>query len=94
MTTLKNRRNKNRFTELLEELVCRKACDLPGALLLLSKNKNKKNKAVALAAQNLNDSLKAKSILESLKINELTRPESIDYLDYLKMYQLKFFSFV
>ena len=36
----------------------------------------------------LNDSLKAKSILEILKINELTRPESISYLDYLKMYQL------
>ena len=59
MMFFRNRKNKKRFTELLEELVCRKACDLQNALFLLSKNK--KNKAVALAAQNLNDSLKAGS---------------------------------
>ena len=36
----------------------------------------------------LNDSLKAKMILETLKISELDRPENIHYLDYLKMYRL------
>ena len=36
----------------------------------------------------LNDSLKAESILETLNINEMARPENVAYLDYLKMYQL------
>ncbi len=58
MTKIENRWNKKRFTELLEELVCHKSCDLKNALFLLSKNKNKKYRHVAMASENLYDSLK------------------------------------
>ena len=58
MTIFGNRRNKRRFTELLEELVCHKSCDLQNALFLISKNTNKRYKNVAQAAVNLYDSLR------------------------------------
>ena len=58
MNRLQNRRNKKRFTELLEELLCKKSCDLQNALFLMSKNKSSKSKAVSLAAQNIYDSLR------------------------------------
>ena len=58
MTGIKNSRNKKRFTELLQELVCQKACDLQNALLLISRTKSKKQTLVELSAQNLYDSLR------------------------------------
>ena len=58
MNRLQNRRNKKRFTELLEEFVCRKNCDLQNALNLISKTGSRKYKTVTLAAQNLYDSLR------------------------------------
>ena len=58
MTTIKNRKNKKHFTELLEELVCHKSCDLQNALYLLSKRKSKRYKAVIQSAQLVYDSLR------------------------------------
>ncbi len=58
MNRLQNRRNKKRFTELLEEFVCRKNCDLQNALNLISKTGCRKYKPVTLAARNLYDSLR------------------------------------
>ena len=58
MTGTKNRINKKKFTELLEDLVCQKSCELQKAIFLLSKNKTKRYKKVSLAAQNIYDSLK------------------------------------
>lgn len=51
MTTLKNHKNKKHFTQLLEDLVCNKACDLQSALYLLSKRKTKKYAVVTQSAQ-------------------------------------------
>ena len=51
MNRLQNRRNKKRFTELLEEFVCRKNCDLQNALNLISKTGSRKYKTVTLAAK-------------------------------------------
>ena len=58
ITKIENKMNKIRFTDRLEELVCKKACDLQSALLLLSQNSNKKNKLLAKTASNLYSSLK------------------------------------
>ena len=60
MAGINNKRNKKHFTELLEDLVCNKSCDLQKALLLLSKSKNtvSHNKQVFKAAGNIYDSLK------------------------------------
>lgn len=57
MNKIQNRKNKKRFTELLEEFICNKSCDLQNALCLLSKNKSKKYRAVTQAAANIYDSL-------------------------------------
>ncbi len=58
ISRLYNKRNKKRFTQLLQELVCQKSCDLQDALLLLSKSGSKKYLRVKQAAQNLYDSLR------------------------------------
>ena len=58
MTILKNQKNKKHFTQLLEDLVCNKACDLQSALYLLSKRKSKKYSIVTQSAQLVYDSLR------------------------------------
>ena len=58
MVSLNNKINKKRFTQLLQELICQKSCDLQNALLLLSQSKSKKYLRVQQAAQNIYDSLK------------------------------------
>ena len=65
MNLFQNRKNKKRFTDLLEEFVCRKNCDLPQALNLISKTGNQKYKSVKLAGQNLYDSLRQGSAFSS-----------------------------
>lgn len=65
MNLFQNRKNKKRFTDLLEEFVCRKNCDLPKALNLISKTGNQKYKSVKLAGQNLYDSLRQGSTFSS-----------------------------
>ena len=60
MPGILNNKNKKHFTELLEDLVCNKACDLQKALLLLSTSKStgRNHKQVYKAAQNIYASLK------------------------------------
>lgn len=63
MIKFNNQKNKKRFTELLEDLICNKACDLQSSLLLLSKNISKKHRLVSLASANLYQSLQGGSTL-------------------------------
>ena len=57
MKVITNKKNKKRFTDILAELVCEKKIDLQNSLYLIGHNKNLKNKAVTLAANNIYSAL-------------------------------------
>lgn len=64
-----NRKNKRKFTEALEELVCEKKCSIQKSLFIMSKNKSMKNKAVSLAAGNIYEALiQGNSFSSALKL--------------------------
>ena len=52
-----NRKNRNKLTETLAELVCEKKCGLQNSLYLISRNQTGKNKVITQAAENIYNSL-------------------------------------
>lgn len=65
----KNRNDKLRFTQSLEELVCAKNCGIQRALFLLSSNTAAKNKNINKTAQFVYESLlNGNSLSDSLKL--------------------------
>lgn len=69
INSIVNRKNRMKFTEILEDLVCTGNCGLKNALFIMAKNTAAKNKTVTLAAANLYTALyNGSSFSNALKI--------------------------
>ena len=66
---ISNRKNKMKFTEVLQELICKNNCGLKNALFIMSKNTSLNNKTVTLAATNIYTALfNGSSFSNALKV--------------------------
>ena len=65
MIKFNNNKNKKLFTELLQDLVCNKACDLQTSLFLLSKKVNSRQKIISNTAENIYSALKEGNVFSA-----------------------------